>query len=77
MFWTYHRVDPTARGQLALVSLALDATELRRRNDAMAAHRSQWDRHVGTAGTAGTDPVLTPDLLDLLQTPLEHYVVAS
>lgn len=77
LFWAYHRVDPTAHRQLALVSLALDATELRRRNDAVAAHRSQWDRQVGTVRTAGTDPVLTPDLLDLLQTPVEHYVVAS
>jgi LmbE family N-acetylglucosaminyl deacetylase len=69
LFWAHHQPDH-APAHMSLGALALDDGEVARRRTAVGSHRSQLEPSTHTSA----DPILAPDLLGLLDLPVEYYV---
>jgi LmbE family N-acetylglucosaminyl deacetylase len=68
LFWAHHHPDH-APAHMSLGVLALDDVEVAHRRTAVGTHRSQLEPSTRTRA----DPILTPDLLGLLDHPVEYY----
>jgi LmbE family N-acetylglucosaminyl deacetylase len=72
LFWAHHHPDH-APAHTSLGVLALDDGAVARRRTAVGTHRSQLEPSTRTSA----DPILTPDLLGLLDHPVEYYATDS
>ena len=71
LFWAHHHPDH-APAHMSLGALTLGDDEVARRRAAVLAHRSQLEPSPCTTA----DPILAPELLVLLDRPVEYYVAS-
>ena len=70
LFWAHLHPD-RAPARLHLAALALTDDEVAHRRDALACHASQ----LHPLGRSAADPILSRDVLGLLDRPVEYYVL--
>jgi LmbE family N-acetylglucosaminyl deacetylase len=71
LFWAHHHPDHVP-ANVSLCALALSDDEVARRRAAVLAHRSQ----LAPSPCTSADPILAPELLGLLDRPVEYYVAS-